>query len=218
MKPEGVIVRLSGPQARRPPIRSVSCGIPRRRLKTLNLADIVAGGDGTGTARDRGINPNTGEIVTQPPLIGIEWGNSVSDGRYHRVKELPLIDGVFMPDDRRGPVQLDSAGDTFAGFGTSDNHIFGFIWAGGRLPAASPTRAWTGQTEVTLTTLWGIDYGAPDRSVLGMISNKGITFNLEAIRRANPGCKICRFVAVAGNTWIRPRHSLSGVRPISGSS
>ena len=33
-----------------------------------------------------------------------------------------------------------------------------------------------------------------------MISNKGITFDLESIRRANPNCRIMRFRAVTGNS------------------
>ena len=36
--------------------------------------------------------------------------------------------------------------------------------------------------------------------MLDLHANKGITFDLEAIRRANPGWKIVRFRSVAGNT------------------
>ena len=37
------------------------------------------------------------------------------DGRYHRVGNLPFVDGVFIPSGA-GPVQLDSAGHTFCRF------------------------------------------------------------------------------------------------------
>ena len=40
----------------------------------------------------------------------------VGDGKYHRVEGLPFVDGVFIPDGRAGPVQVDSAGHTFAEF------------------------------------------------------------------------------------------------------
>ena len=46
-----------------------------------------------------------------------------------------------------------------------------------------------------------------------MVANKGITFDLAAIRRTNPGWEIVRFCAVAGNIafpefrWQRERYS-----------
>ena len=56
--PQGIVVRYSGTQSQ----TAVNATnfvrrIPKRILKTLNLVDIVAGGDGFGTARDRGIDP-----------------------------------------------------------------------------------------------------------------------------------------------------------------
>ena len=36
--------------------------------------------------------------------------------------------------------------------------------------------------------------------LLFLHANKGMTFDLDAIRRANPGCKLLRFRAIAGNT------------------
>ena len=49
------------------------------------------------------------------------------------------------------------------------------------------------------TKFEGIDYAASGHGVLFMLSNKGVTFDLDAIRRANPGHKLLRFRAVAGN-------------------
>ena len=98
-------------------------------------------------------------MVKHAPPADVDWKLGVSDGRYHRVKGLPFIDGVFVPDDRRGPVQLDSAGHSFADFGTSDDSVFDYLWAGGELPA--PIRP-------TFTRLGFIDDGQPDTSaVLG---------------------------------------------------
>ena len=73
-------------------------------------------------------------------------------------------------------------------FGPTDNATAGPVWAGGVLPAGEPT------------VLGGIDYASPGHGVLGMHANKGITFDLEAIRRANPGYRLVRFRATAGNT------------------
>ena len=151
--PRGVVTHYSGPQARTA-LKAIGFvrKISRSVIKALDLVDIVAGGNGFGKARDRGIHPNTGEIVDRLPPADVEWQMGVSDGRYHRVKGLPFVDGVFVPDDRRGPVQLDSAGHTFDGFHTSDNRIFDYIWGGGKLPAPGAA---------TITILGGVDYGHP---------------------------------------------------------
>ena len=134
-----------------------------------------------------------GRIVDFAPALDRFWPLGVSDGRYHRVKGLPLIDGVFVPDDRLGPVQLDSAGHAFDGFKNSEGTIFDYIWAGGSLPAPEYR---------TSTQLGGVDYGVSRNSVLSMTANKGITFDLEAIRRMHPTYRIRRFVAVAGKTEV----------------
>jgi hypothetical protein len=44
-----------------------------------------------------------------------------------------------------------------------------------------------------------IDYSPAGHGVLWLPPNKGVTFDLDAIRRANPGCKLVRFQAVGGN-------------------
>ena len=66
---------------------------------------------------------------------------------------------------------------------------------GGRDSRQCPARQWAIPTE-----LGGIDYASSGHGLLFMPANKGITFDLEAIRRANPGYKLLRFRAVAGNT------------------
>ena len=47
----------------------------------------------------------------------------------------------------------------------------------------------------------GIDYGSPKHSLLFMHASQGITFDLEAIRKANSTGRITRFLAVGGNGW-----------------
>lgn len=165
--------------------------MPKLIVKTLDLVDIVAGGDGFGKARNRGIEPNTGKIVNHAPTVDPGWEKVRSDNHYHNVKGLPFIDGVFAPDDRLGPVQLDSIGHSYASFNNSDNRIFGPIWAGGELPTPNGAS--------TRTRLGDTDYASSGHGVLGMISNKGISFDLAAIRKANPSVSRMHFRAVVGN-------------------
>ena len=154
--------------------------------KFLDLLDIVAGGNGTGHRRGRGIDPISGRMVdimvrpseANPPRKG--------DGQYHRVPEIPFIDGVFTPSGEA--VQTDSAGHLFYGFRDTTNLTPQHIWAGGEM-----------RGQVYPTKVGGVDYASPGHGLLFMHSNVAITFDLEAVRRANPGTRLLRFRATAGN-------------------
>ena len=164
--------------------------LPKRTITTLDLADIVAGGDGFSGRRNRGIDPTSGRVADRPPEMN-QWDNLVGDGVYHRVKGLPLVDGVFIPDGGKGPVQVDSAGHVFANFPHTDNHTYGYVWAGTVKPAVYfPTCAMLGNE----------NYASSNHGILDLLANKGVTFNLDAIRRANPGCRLLRFHTVVGHT------------------
>ena len=100
------------------PYPMVSCEIPERTVKALDLVDVVAGGDGFFGRRNRGIDPANGRMVDAQPRL--QDCGRVSDGRYHRVEKLPFVDGVFIADTRVGQVQIDSAGHAFDGFPDSN--------------------------------------------------------------------------------------------------
>jgi hypothetical protein len=171
------IIPLASPPPRSYFVRE----IPKHAVKTLDLVDVVAGGDGFSGRRNRGIDPTTGRIATTEEIPNPSFG----DGRYHRVEGMPLIDGVCVPHSDGGPVQLDSAGHSFAWFPATDNRTCCCFWAG---------KAGNNSAE-----LGGVDYALPGHGCLAMDANKVITFDMEAIRRANPGLKPIRFRAVAGN-------------------
>lgn len=163
--------------------------IPRNITKVFDLVDVVAGGDGFSQRRNRGISSSTGEVIKRalrddevPP----------GDGLYHRVPWSPLIDGVFVPDGRKGAVQTDSVGHTFDGFSNLTNNTASSVWAGGKILAADPTLN-------IPTVLNGVDYSSKDHGLLFMHANKAVTFNLDAIRQANPGFKITRFLTMSSS-------------------
>jgi hypothetical protein len=174
--------------------------IPKRTIKVFDLVDVVAGGDGFSGKRNAGIHPLTGEIVTVPR---VEDGSFYGDGQYHRVPKRPFVDGIFVPDGRKGPVQVTSAGHRFDGFTNSHDTSGGYAWAGGVLPMLGAVR---GMTAVP-ATLSGVDYSSAAHGLIYLHANKGITFDLEATRRANPEHRIGRFRAVAGYTG--PEESLA---------
>jgi hypothetical protein len=168
--------------------------IPKQVCKMLDLVDIVAGGDGFLGRVGRGINAATGlPVVT---LQEANTGTISGDHHYHRVKGTPFIDGVFIPDGTDAPVQLDSAGHICDWLGPTNNKTWGPIWAGGWVPAGPP-----GAPPINVT-LAGTDYSGSGHRVLLMHANKGITFDLEAMRRAHPQWRLTRFTAVASNTYL----------------
>ena len=128
------------------------------------------------------------------------------DGRYHRVEAMPFVDGVFIPDGRSGPVKLDSARHTFGEFVNSTNLAGRYIWAGGKTTSNDPTLS-----PKVETRLGDVNYASASHGYLYLTSNNGITFDLGAIRQANPGCKLLRFCATAGNTETDSRDGGSAV-------
>ncbi len=162
--------------------------MPQLSLKKLDLVDVVAGGNGFSRKRDRGIDPTTGRIsdIQSGELYVIN-----GDYKYHRVEGIPFVDGVFIPDGSKGPVQIDSAGHVFPDCPETDNCSWVNVWAGGKVPQRLAVRM--------AKDLEGIDYFSPEHGALLMHANKGLTFDLDAIRRDNPGHRVLRFRAVTGN-------------------
>ena len=158
--------------------------IPKQIIKTLDLVDVVAGGDGFSGRRGRGIDPTTGRIsdIQSGKVYEIH-----GDYKYHRVEGVPFVDGVFIPEGSKGPVQIDSAGHVFPDCPKTDNNSWVNVWAGGKLPQAIAARM--------AADLEGIDYFSPGHGALLMHANKGLTFDLDAIRRGNPNHKVLRFRA-----------------------
>jgi len=170
---------------------------PKPTIKSFDLVDVVAGGDGFSGKRNAGIDVTTGRRATAVDYIDSSAVGSArfpfppGDGKYHPVSDMPFVDGVFIPDSGHGPVRTDSAGHVFEDCPTTFNRTAHYLWAGS---GAVPTLGTTSRT-----TLGNIDYAQKDRCYLFMHSNKGVTFNLEAIRKAHPNVTIRRFLAVLGN-------------------
>jgi hypothetical protein len=145
----------------------------------LSLADVVGGGNGFGTGMSQGINQTSGLVVTSHSAFFSDASNV-----YHPVSGLPFVDGVSLPTPN-SVVTLDSAGHTFAGFLKSTDNTWDYIWNGPNFDSGS--------------TLSGVDYSSSGNSMIGLHANKGITFDLDAIRTANPGMAITSFTAVFGD-------------------
>ncbi|MBI1371200.1 MAG: hypothetical protein GC159_00330 [Phycisphaera sp.] len=153
--------------------------------RIVDLADIVGGGDGSGTGTVRGIRLNDG----QPAIQHAEGIQGLPPNRFVPVADNPYVDGVFIPDggaDGMTGVPVTSTGQTVIGLPDTGGGSWDHIWNRPNL-------------RVTDTVLDGVDYSAEGRSLLGFHANKGITFDLAAIRAEYPEWNIQRFTAIAGN-------------------
>ncbi len=159
--------------------------------KTLDLLDIVAGGNGLGTRREYGIDPTTGAIDA---YFVARWRDG--NGEYRKVSRHPMIDGVFVPNGKRSPVRIDSAGHEFDGFPPTSDIAWGSIWT---RDAATKPGAGTTREHCWMHALGAADQYMPDRrGLLGLHPNSGISFDLGGIRRIYPDARPARFRAVAG--------------------
>lgn len=128
------------------------------------------------------IDPTTGKHDLQPWLRSIGPGDRTGDGKYHATNWHPVIDGVFIPAASGEAVQINSGGqrvDLPKNLGAT----WGPIWS--RRKTNSPL-VYSKEED-----FWGTDTfeGLLNRltqsqaGILGIHSNVGITFDLEAIRR-----------------------------------
>ncbi len=153
--------------------------ISRLTGASLDLADIVGGGNGQGTGRaGAGIDPRTGK--PQEKKLGYLEGAAVN--QFVRGPSA-LVDGVVIPNGGQ-PVPISSTGLT------ADD-----------VPATS-AKAWDairhGPVNSQASTKIGeIDYAAAGHTLLGLHANAAITFDLAAIRRES-GAEALRFRAVVG--------------------
>jgi len=153
----------------------------------LDVVDLISGGDGT--TRRRGTD------IDSMGRVGVfkQVADVVGDYVYHRITGTSVLDGCFVPDGGRGPVQVDSASHTFA-FRATSNHSLRNICTGGPIPPL------TGQGAPLLT-----QYAGPEHSVLYMVANRGLTLDLAAIRRLHPGTAIKSFHCLVSSIfpWAR---------------
>ena len=163
------------------------------RPTVLDVVDLIAGGDGTSRRRGYAIDPRDGAAGRLQNV-----GAIAGDGRYHPVPSLPVVDGCFVPSAQGGPMQVDSAGHQFEFPASTNGRTFNLIWLGGRVPGAPGMPA----TDRPMSSiLGGVDYTAGDRSGLALHAGKGLTIDLNEVRRLYPGRSLVRFSCVAGNTW-----------------
>lgn len=166
-------------------------GIVWRGETSLDLADLVAGGNGFGSGEPgHEIDPLTGEFR---PIQSLAT-NRTGDYQYHTVPDLPCVDGVFVPNGDRGPVQVTSEAHLFKECPDTSHVYFSEI-----LGCSMSLKGSAAGRSTQALVLNGLAYGDADRPAIFMHANLGLTFDLRAIRRGLASSReIRRFESIVG--------------------
>jgi len=177
------------------------------RGEPMDLASIVAGGDGFNTIRGiSGIDPTNGQRVTEYRIT-----RHFSKGIYTLVPDNPFVDGVFFPDGGLGKTVISSSGHVFEEcpdtegaaddtLAATSHDILAFCDYDDRMiPELRKNKVpvFNGEAKGT----------AKEPAVL-LHSNVGITFDLQSIRNRASGAEVTQFVSDFGMSSL-----LQNVRP-----
>ena len=148
---------------------------------SVDLADIVGGGNGlTGGTKGHGIHPGTGDVTE----IGTGFIEISNQDTYLPVIANPFIDGVFVPKTLSNPI-VTSTGLKASDLPTTSGTVWDYV-------RNAPSEGFTSND------IDGLDYSAEGHKILGLHANKGVTFDVKAIRTEH-GFTGGRFKAALGN-------------------
>jgi len=143
----------------------------------IDLSDIFGGGNGFGSGQTSvALDVRNGKFTSLRGGYETKTGKQKPDKTFITVDESPYIDSVFMPDGGDDSVQVSSAGHIFdncpdTGGWLNDYNIF------------------NGETIKLGVNKWPVQlgnqlYGTKENPAITIRANRGITFDLWAIRRS----------------------------------
>ncbi|HEX3133115.1 MAG TPA: hypothetical protein VHX44_05965 [Planctomycetota bacterium] len=165
-----------------------------RRMLALSVSDLIGGGDGRGTAAMDGLDPVSGALQS-----GVVNGGVAGNSAYHRLADVPFIDGVFMPVGG-SPMQVSSAGHRYL-FDLEGGHTYDLIRRGGFIIKPPDGGGVTVPTP-SPSVIGGLDHGAFGHHLIGMHASSGFTIDLKAIAEAYGQLPV-RFTTAVANTAPR---------------
>ncbi len=165
----------------------------------VDLADIVGGGNGSrpGTGSERGIDAATGEEL---PGTGAGDHTPAVPGGYYPVAH-PLIDGVFVPNGTLVAGQPVTTTGLTAIINSGDGDPSPGYWFNGGGLLGDPSKV-----NYSSTTSFYLPRYVEEpltHSVLAAMTQKGITFDLNAIEAARGGRQVTAFTAVAADSRMQ---------------
>lgn len=165
-------------------------GFTWRGHTTVNLADIVGGGNGFGTGRlEVGINPETGVLAYRDR----ERGKASQYQGFQQVNDNRFVDGVFCPYAGQTSIPVTTQGHIFVECPMTSGTYWGYVMNSGWFGQSSRQGAYNGNL-----SLAGTIYGSSRYPAITMHSNLGVTFDLDAIRQSIGLFGIDKFTALCG--------------------
>lgn len=157
------------------------------RGQRFDLADAVSGGTGFGGGRPGwGLSVQTGRAAM---LQDARLENN-RPATFVRTPEYPFLDGAFVPGrTSSGGGVVSSTGLRFEQAPFSSGAGFGGVYCG---------RVEQNRAEEYFRLVWEEGAATRSRSALCVYGDAGITIDLEAVRRAIPGCQVRTFRVVCG--------------------
>jgi hypothetical protein len=159
------------------------------RGSPVDLADVLGGGNGFGTGRlNVCIDFQDGKLTSDVPR------SIQSVAPYTKVQGTEFIDGVFIPDGKKGSIQVSSQGHRYQGCPDTSGGSYNGPFNGSMLPFKINNEYLDHPV-----TLEGQQYGTAEHPVIVLHANMGITFDLEHIRKSLPaGVRIAGFSSFYG--------------------
>lgn len=161
----------------------VAAELAKLEGRGLDLADIVGGGDGTGTGKkNAGIDPRSGKLATG------NVGYLEVPGNAFVKSDVPFVDGVAVPAGK-AEIIVTSTGLKLADLPAASGKTWDYVQNGPVHSQAS-------------TRLGDMDFAKDGHTLLGLHANRIITFDLDAIRKkhgSDGSLDKLRFTATAGN-------------------
>ncbi|AQQ08975.1 FecR protein [Sedimentisphaera cyanobacteriorum] len=161
-----------------------------RGEKQIDLADIVGGGNGLGSGKQGfGLNSLNGRFGQRRTLRMLM--KKSKSNKYNSVKDLPFVDGVFVPGAEDGEVKITSQGHTFRDFFKTSGRYWGGI-LNGAVHFENP------EVFKHNLSLAGEILSFPKTKGIFIHPNQGITFDLSRIREAYGDAALSSFTAQFG--------------------
>ncbi len=176
----------------------------------VDLADIVGGGQGSlpGTGGERGIDAATG---LELPGLGAGDHTPAAPGSYFPVAHA-LIDGVFVPNGTLTEGQPVTSTGLVAVINSGDADPSPGHWLNGGGLLGDPSKV---NNELGYYLPRYLDEPLT-HSILSAMSQKGITFDLDAIEAAAGGKQVTAFTAIAADSRIQASGSVAALVLVDG--
>jgi hypothetical protein len=160
-------------------LNRIQASLAKLQGRGIDLADIVGGGDGSGTGMlGNGLDPRNGK----PSNGQVGFLPNAKPNGFVK-SPTAFVDGLTIPG-KSAPMVVSSTGIKLENLPATKGQTWDYVQFGPVMRQET-------------TVIDGIDYNKNGHSLLGLHANKAITFDLDAIRDKHGEKRVRRFLALA---------------------